>query len=321
MRSLIFVPCAAAATRRAALLSSESVSDERPLVEVFRALTPRACDDRALVLEAVGVPAVIQRDGATYALLVPEDRAASATLELARYARENLPPPRVLAPRLHGGALLAAAAYVAVLFACGVASSRALFGIDWYDAGILDARAVRAGEIWRAVTALTLHADLAHFAANAGFGALFGGLAARLYGPGRAWLVILAAATCANLANAATMPAARASLGASTAVFAALGALGVYHWPATARRARLAWPGGSLVAALVLLALLGTGDERTDIVAHAFGFGFGALLALPLSRWLPELLSAAERLTGLATLLLVACAWLAALLGRWSHGV
>ena len=295
--------------------------DASTLIEVFRAITPRACDDRALVLEAVGLPAVIMLEDATYVLRVAPEHAAAASLELARYARENAPAPAPPPPRrLHAGAVASALAYVSLLLLYGVASSRSLFGLDWYGAGVLDGAALRAGELWRAVTALTLHADLAHLAANAGFGALFGGLAARLYGPGWGWLLVLAAATAANLVNGATMAAGRGSLGASTAVFAALGTLGVYRWPAATVRARLAWPGASLVAALVLLALLGTGDEHTDIAAHAFGFAFGALLAAPLRRRPPHQPLRPQRLAGLAVVLLVAGAWIAALAAGSARG-
>jgi rhomboid protease GluP len=292
------------------------VSDDGTLVEVFRALTPRSCDDRALVLEAVGVPAVMVRDGAAYALLVAADHAAAATLELERYARENMPVFRAPAPKLHSGAVLSAAGYALVLFIAGVASSRSLLGHDWYGAGVLDGARLRSGEVWRAVTALTLHADLAHLAANTGFGALFGALAARVYGAGCGWLLILVAAAFANLANGLWMPVGRTSLGASTAVFAALGTLGVYRWPAATRGARLAWPGASLVAALVLLALLGTGDEHTDIAAHALGFGFGALLALPVRRWPVGRSRRLQQSSGLAVLLVIMLAWLAALSGE-----
>jgi rhomboid protease GluP len=295
------------------------VSDDGALVEVFRTLTPRSCDDRALVLEAVGVPAVMVRDGPAYALLVAADQAAAATVELERYARENMPVFAAPAPKLHRGALVSAAGYAVVLFLVGVATSRSLLGRDWYSAGVLDGERLRSGELWRAVTALTLHADLAHLAANAGFGALFGALAARVYGAGCGWLLILVAAAFANVANALWMATGRASLGASTAVFAALGALGAYRWPAATRRGRLAWPGASLIAALVLLSLLGTGDEHTDIAAHALGFGFGALLALPMRRWPVGRSRRLQWLAALAALLIVTLAWLAALAGRPPH--
>jgi len=210
--------------------------------------------------------------------------------------------------------VLGSAAYLLLLLLVAAASGHALFGVDWYARGVLDGAQLRAGEAWRALTALTLHADLSHLAANAGFGALFGGLAARLYGAGAGWLLVLVAATLANFLNGLWMPAGRVSLGASTAVFAALGAIAVFRWPAAPRRTRLAWRGASLIAALVLLTLLGTGDAHTDVAAHALGFAAGLVLALPLRRWPPAPGRRAQGLAALAAVLLCAAAWLAALL-------
>ena len=68
------------------------------------------------------------------------------------------------------------------------------------------------------------------------------------------------------------------TIGASTAVFGALGLL-VGHalvWRRAARRGRPAWlPIG---AALALLAMLGTEGERVDLWAHGFGLATGVAL-------------------------------------------
>ena len=285
---------------------------DAPWIEVFRSPTAVRCDERALVLLAVGIPAIMHFEAGVYTVLVAPADAPRATGELERYALENRPSPRPKPVRLHPDALAAALVYALVLFLAQIASTRAMLGRDWFDAGALDGQRFRAGELWRAVTALTLHADLAHLGANIGFGALFGGLAARVYGAGVAWLLVLVASVAANTVNALTMPAGRVSIGASTAVFAALGALAVHRWPAATRRARAGLRGGSLVAALVLLALLGTGDAGTDIAAHALGFGFGVLLALPLRRWHPPEGGRSQRRAGALALSLVAIAWLAA---------
>jgi rhomboid protease GluP len=288
------------------------VDTDPPWTEIFRSRTPQECDERALVLLAVGIPALMSAEHGVFLLLVAAPDEPRAAIELARYALENRPRPRARAAPLHAGGLAAAAGYALVLFAVGVASSRGFLRHDWFDAGVLDGARFRGGELWRAVTALTLHADLAHLAANVGFGALFGGLAARVYGAGFGWLLILVAAVVANAVNALTMPVGRASLGASTAVFAALGTLAVHRWPAATRRARAGFAGAGVVAALVLLALLGTGDAHTDVAAHALGFGFGALLAVPLRRWPAPRARTPQRLAAAAAVGLVVAAWAAA---------
>ena len=281
-------------------------------VEIYRSAQAGDCDERLLLLESVGIPAAMRTDDGAYGVWVAPEDAGRAYFELTRYAAENRPSPPVPRPPLHAGALLAAAGYVLVLFVLAAASANAALGRDWLAVGALDGALVRAGEWWRVATALTLHADVAHFGSNAGFGALFGALAARVYGPGRAWLGILLAAVVANLVNAAWMPAGRVSLGASTAVFAALGMLCVFRWPDRRRGARAGIRGASVVAAVVLLALLGTGDERTDVAAHALGFvaGMVAGAGLPRIRAWREL---GDRAAAVVVLAALALAWAFAL--------
>lgn len=281
-------------------------------IEIYRSPLSGDCDERALVVLSAGVAAAMRFEFGLYSLLVPAGDAARALQEIQRYALENRRPPPPPPPPLHRGAAASAAVYAALLFAGAAMSSHALLGHDWVGSGVLDGVRVRSGEIWRAVTALTLHADLAHLLANIGFGALFGGLAARVYGPGFGWLLTLLAAVLANLVNALTMADGRVSLGASTAVFAALGALAVHRWSARSERARPILAGGPVIAALVLLALLGTGDERTDIAAHALGIVFGAALALPLRRWAPPRRTVPQALAGAGAIVLVAAGWAAA---------
>ena len=110
----------------------------------------------------------------------------------------------------------------------------------------------RAGEFWRAVTALTLHLDVGHLLANLGFGIVFGLLAGQLLGAGRRVGHGARRGGAANLLNAFIQPATHSSVGASTAVFATLGLLAAYAWR---RRAR---PGRSLGLPL------GTAGRRRD---------------------------------------------------------
>lgn len=257
------------------------------------------------MLFAVGIDSTLESAPDAFQLTVAPADAERAIEELGRYRDENRPRPRPAPAKLHAGAIGGAAAYVTCLFLVGVAASRSFLHADWYALGVLDGGALRHGEFWRALTALTLHADFAHLAANAGFGALFGFLAARVYGAGAAWLLILIAAMLANLVNGAFMPSDRVSLGASTAVFAALGALAVHRWPAATRRARLGFASAPVIAALVLLTLLGTGDAHTDIAAHALGFAAGLGLAVPLRRHPPPPGRPQARAGWIALLLLV----------------
>ena len=80
--------------------------------------------------------------------------------------------------------------------------------------------------MWRLTTALTLHADLGHIVANSVFGGLFGLLGRPHLGTGVAWFCIVLGGTLGNALNALARPDEFASIGASTATFAAVGLCG-----------------------------------------------------------------------------------------------
>jgi membrane associated rhomboid family serine protease len=138
---------------------------------------------------------------------------------------------------------------------------------------------VQAGQWWRAWTALTLHVDAAHLFSNLGGGAWFGFLAARQLGSGRAWLLIVLGAALANGLEAYLGPGSHRAIGASTAVFTALGLMAAHTWR-TRRNFTSRWAMriAPLVAGTVMLGWLGTAGEGTDLVAHAFGFVVGCVL-------------------------------------------
>jgi membrane associated rhomboid family serine protease len=201
-----------------------------------------------------------------------------------------------------------------LVFACVHAS---VVYHDWFGAGRLEAGSVVHGEWWRALTALTVHLELDHLGGNLVFGAFFGYFVGRYLGRGVGWLAVLAAGTLANVLNAIVQSPAHRSIGASTAVFAALGLLTAYTWRRgflreTPWRARIA----PIVAGLGLLAFTGTAGENTDLTAHLFGFimGFGAGLAL--ARWASIAWLRSRRRQAI-------CAGfaLAALVGAWAWGL
>lgn len=281
--------------------------------EVFRSAQSAPASDVAFMLTAVGIAAVMNVVEGGYAVYVEATEVGRARDELIRYAQESRPAPPPEAPLpLKRGAFMSTAVAGVVLLAVAGAAGRDWFARDWYAAGALDGVEVRAGAWWRAVTALTLHADLAHLTANLGFGALFGAACAALYGPGLGWLLVVAAATLANLVEAAWMPPGMRSIGASTAVFAALGLVTARGRRAIHGRGIARGFYGALVAGLLLLALLGTGEGHTDVLAHALGFSLGVAAGLPIrhARLADRTL---DRICGAGALLLPFLAWAMAL--------
>lgn len=291
-------------------------------VEVYRSPRLADCDERAFVLIAVGVPSAIGWDGAEYRVFVGNESAAAARVHLDRYAVESLPtPPPTPLPQPWPHAWVGPAIYALVLHAVAIAIALGIGPLDAFWRGDLDATRVRAGEWWRALTALTLHRDIAHFAGNLGAGVFFGWFAARRIGSGLAWALIVLAAGAANLLESLLAPDGYHSAGASTAVFAALGLLAAWEWSdrsAGARsrevRRRIArW--APLIAGVILLGFTGSGtgapDDTTDLVAHVVGFALGALAGAIASR--PRVRHALERVpqwvAGGLALAAIAIAW------------
>lgn len=136
------------------------------------------------------------------------------------------------------------------------------------------------GEWWRPFTSLFLHADFHHLLGNLVGGLTFFTLTARSFGTLRGWGLALLSGVLGNLLTAwFHHPEPFRSVGASTAVFGALGLL-------TGLGIRFAWFGHRslrpLVApvggGLMLLAWLGAGGPDVDILGHLFGFGAGLVL-------------------------------------------
>jgi rhomboid protease GluP len=287
------------------------------VVEIFRSFWRSACEERSFVLHAVGIDSQVAWLGRTWALVVPAAQLAAALAQLEQYERENPPRRRPADPEpLHRGAWIGSATYAAVLLSVGYLAGDLALGADWLDAGALVAGPTRAGEFWRAVTALTLHLDVGHLLANLGFGVVFGLLAGQLLGTGVAWGTVLVAASAANLLNAFVQPASHSSVGASTAVFATLGLLAAYAWRRRRNEGdRWAYRWAPLIAGVILLGFTGAGGERTDVLAHLTGFATGVLAGVAHATWRVPRGAIAQFAAGSMAVLAIAGAWALALSG------
>jgi rhomboid protease GluP len=243
-------------------------------VVVFRG-SKALCREYSLVLEAKDIEHAVEETAASWVLTVPPAAAHRAYDEISRYAAERSVPRRI-PERIEPfpGAVTGALAYALILLLTAYAAGLGMFGADWLGLGSLDAGAVR--EWWRAVTALTLHLDQEHLLGNLLFGMVAGIAAGRLLGPGVAWASILAAAAFANYVEVLIAPVAHRAVGASTAVFAALGLLTGLAWrQRLTLRERRWYAAAPLIAGICLLTLLGAGGARVDVLGHALGFLFG----------------------------------------------
>jgi membrane associated rhomboid family serine protease len=291
-----------------------------PLVEIFFSYRLPECEQHILTLSAVGIHTWTQvRDGG-FAVLVAQDSLAPAQQHLREVAEENLAvqaPLPVTVAFAHRNAWLGSVVYAVALMGVAYAAGIDLFGIDWLELGAINGSIASTHEWWRVLTALTLHTDVAHLVGNLVFGAVLGYFVSLALGGGVAWAGIVLGAALGNGLDAMLMPGSHSSIGASTAVFAALGLLSAHAWrreTATGLRRVKQW--APLVAGVMLLALTGMGGENTDIVAHVTGFLSGGIFGALLGRLDQERFktNGIQFTTGALALGAVACAWSWALL-------
>jgi membrane associated rhomboid family serine protease len=290
-------------------------------VVVHRSPHPLECAERALVLSALGIPCERSFDGEQHALSVPAGFEQQALAELAAFAGEadakQKDAGRVIAPPpdlAHAG--WGVLGFALVLGFTSLALAKGWGPLDAFSRGELAGDGVAHGQWWRAITALTLHRDPGHLLGNLLFGGWIGYFAGARLGVGLAWLATLLAAAAANLFDAAAGPPDYRSVGASTAVFAALGLLCAFGWRerhAMGRRgfARLS----PVIAGVILLGWTGSEGEHTDLAAHGLGFlfglGLGTTLAVPSFR--ARLARLPQWPAALASLFIVGLAWWLAL--------
>jgi rhomboid protease GluP len=237
----------------------------------------RLCQEFSLVLEARGIEHEMVEDRESWILIVPPDLAHRAGDEIGRYSVERSLPrsrPAAPAPAPFTGAARGSLGYVVILLLTAYCAGIGLFGADWLSSGDLDPAAPQ--QWWRPLTALTLHLDQEHLLGNLLFGVVAGIGAGRLLGPGVAWLSIMGAGVLANAVEMLIAPPAYRAVGASTAVFAALGLLVGLAWRQQLNRRERRWQAAApVIAGVCLLTLLGAGNAHVDVVGHALGFLFG----------------------------------------------
>src|SRR5581483_5327228 len=176
--------------------------------------------DWGLVLASQNIEASIEQTETGWALSVSESDHERALVALNQYQKENrtwrwrreLPGSDLL---FHYGSVLWVSILAAFyLWAAGNPQVK--------EAGVADSMAIAHGEWWRLLTAVTLHADIAHLFSNLATGFLLLGLAMARYGPGIAALAAFIAGICGNVAGQFLYTHPHVTLGASGMVLGAL---------------------------------------------------------------------------------------------------
>ena len=216
------------------------------------------------------------------------------------YAEEQKHKPEPLHVPVFSSGLEIALVWIATVFFCFISQQEHAGVTEKYlnsSQGVVDNL-----EIYRPFTALFLHGDMEHLMGNVVFGMIFFLLASNSFGPLRGWFLIMLSGFLGNALNAVIHhPDVFRSLGASTAVFGALGllvgtGLDVAWRERSYRRGLQAFV--PLLAGLMLFSIHGIGGPGTDVMAHILGLFFGIVLGLPASRYERVIASKGERVKG-----------------------
>ncbi len=249
------------------------------MIELFVNLSEADANTCLLVLASAGISCQTtgQSDNWTVSVL-PED-SERAMEEIERYFQENREVPEgedvwSRTPyKIHtgiGAALSLLASHVFMIHHGGIP-----FFAETYGAS---ASFILKGDIYRIVTALMIHSNSVHLAGNMASLALFFTVVCAVQGFGVGSFCMLASGALGNYFTALLYRSAHLSIGASTAVFGAVGILIAHQTFSIFRIAKQrfrAWL--PLGGGLCLLGLFSEG-EHTDILAHLFGMGSGVVV-------------------------------------------
>lgn len=297
--------------------SSSSVTRSEPTrtaIHVIPCPDLHTADEWALVLRSQNIPTRISYQEDTCTLAVNACDLGRALGILEQYRAENLRRPwQHTLPRLgivfHAGVLFWALWMIAVF--ASTASPRSPIRL----AGLMDAAQVAQGEWWRLFTAVSLHADLRHLAANLTTGIIIYGLVMARLSAGCSLLAGFCAGALGNLFAIAWHGWSHRNLGASGMVMGGVGLLCAnafalwFHARLTPRHAL------TVLASGTFLFLLWGIDPDSDIAAHFGGFIAGLMggTALELLLPNPEQRQNWSPWAGLACILLLIATWSAAL--------
>jgi membrane associated rhomboid family serine protease len=278
-------------------------------------LSPEAARDLSLVLAAVGIGHRIAHTADGSSLWVRAEAADAAQHTIVAYERENAGTAEhpgtatAMIGRNWSGVGLAL-----FIMAVHIASSGNGDHGAYVQAYGASAAQILSGELYRTVTALILHADWGHLAANMAGSVIFATAVCAWVGSGVGVLLILATGVVGNWISAAVYQSGHTAIGASTAVFGALGLIAAHQFidkisqPGMRIRAWLPMAG-----ALALLGFLGV-SERSDVLAHFFGLVSGLGIGGVTTVLLPKAPGVAVQNGCLAlSLALVVMAWMAGL--------
>jgi membrane associated rhomboid family serine protease len=286
------------------------------MLRLYHDLDREKADTFGLVLLTAGIEHEVKSGSDGWDLWVADNAVEAAEKALRSYIDENRAfdapaesPLRVYRKTWAGlwGGLILLTLYAAVHTNPDMAAIHRTYASS--------ASHILKGEWYRSTTALLLHSDAVHLAGNLAGVGVFATAVCSVTGWGMGWLLILMSGICGNLVNAYFYAYGHRAIGASTAVFGAVGLLCAYQFIK-----RIRSPGSRyqiwlpLGAGLALLAFLGA-STHTDIMAHLFGLLSGMVLGVIYYKLYPDPIKFSWQAGALALcVLIVVVAWISPML-------
>jgi rhomboid protease GluP len=246
--------------------------------------TTRQLREWSLVLSSMDLPHVVREAQQGFVIIVAAGDHARAAEAIRLYELENRNwPPRTPREILPHARSLAAPMFMALFVIFYAVTGPASDASRWFERGTAVSELIVHGDIWRAVTGLTLHADTLHVVGNAISGTIFLSALNRRLGDGRGPFAFVLGGSLGNVFNALWYHVGHASIGASTAVFAAVGTLAATQVSIDRNKELRGWlqRAAPVVGGVALLGMLGSAPH-TDLLAHLFGLVAGLLVGLAL---------------------------------------
>ena len=291
--------------------------NEKMLVLLFQNLNSKEADTYGLILSAAGIFFQTRKEKSGWQISVHDHDETEALFHVQKFIDENARmPEKVNTLPIAEKIQIFNGVWVAVLIMVvyiAVGDNREMF-TDIYGAS---ASKIMAGEMYRTVTALLLHADTVHLIGNMVGIALFGAVVCAINGAGVGWLMILFSGCFGNYLNALLYQSHHTAVGISTAIFGAVGMMATYQFWNKFRQSGERYKAWLPIAGgIALLGILGSGEGRVDIMAHLFGFCCGIFIQAVYQGfvviWHKQVLPMRYQVTGAGVclaVLVMACIW------------
>ena len=285
------------------------------MLDLFINLSAKEVESYGLVLSSSGIRHHVKKGESGWEVWVQDEDYHRAWKSIEAYLEENREFSSAedpLSPQYPWG--FSAIWVCAILLACHVVVTTGNQSEAIVKSCGSSASQILRGELYRTVTSLMIHASPLHLLGNLFGIGLFGTALCSITGAGVGWLMILTTGMVGNLVNALLYRTGHVSIGASTAVFGAIGILAAYQF---IRKFRLpgwrakAWV--PLAGGVALLGILGSG-HHVDLTAHLAGFmtgiALGGLYALLAKGQMPRTYQAYCLIVAIG---LLAASWMRAL--------